>query len=72
MTRMQTATILAERTIQMRAAMLRKKLLRGVPPHSTMAAMINDLTDAELCDRDDESAKEKVAWASNKKNKEDR
>jgi hypothetical protein len=57
-----------ERTIKLRAGILRAKLLRGVKPGSTMFQIVNELSDATLCEKDDAAAREKAAWASSKCN----
>jgi len=60
-----------ERTIKIRAAILRKKLLRGVPPDSTLFTIINNLSDQDLIDRDDAAQRERCAWIASKKKQKD-
>jgi hypothetical protein len=55
-----------ERTMKIRASLLRKKLLRGAPPNSAMAQMVQRLSDEELCKRDDEHTRNKIAWLATK------
>jgi hypothetical protein len=54
------------RTFKIRAALLRKKLLCGAPPDSAMAKMVQRLSDEELCKRDDEHTRNKIAWLATK------
>jgi hypothetical protein len=55
-----------DRTIRLRAAHLRSKLLKGVPPDSTVRDIIARMSNEELIRRDDEATAAKVARLAKK------